>query len=103
MRLTTALFRFKHPNGHMYHGKYRLVKAVTNESFRALRWDYEIEEQNMLLLRYPYLTVEQSSGHMKDLRADPVSKWNKEKSEKFSKITTLEDRLMHLKVRDTWD
>ncbi|XP_015512537.1 large ribosomal subunit protein mL63 [Neodiprion pinetum] len=103
MRLTTVLLRFKHPHGHLYHGKHRLRKAVTDKSFRALRWDYEIEEQNMLLLRHPYLTIEQSSGHMKDLRVDQIAKWDKERSEKFSKITTLEDRLMHLKVRDAWD
>lgn len=56
MRISQMLLRFKLPNGHIFRGKYRLVKPVSNRSLETLRKDYEREEQNMFYLRHPYLT-----------------------------------------------
>lgn len=106
MRLTALLFfRKKLPRGHIFQGKHRIVKEVDKVSLRRLRHDYEREENNMLLLRHPYLTLEQSFCHMKALRKIEGRKvdWQEEKIKKFTKVTTLEDRLMHLNTKDAWD
>lgn len=65
------------------------------------------EEQNMLLLRHPYLTIEQTRGHMKEVtlqkRIDFINAKREEQNEKFHKEITIADRLNHLKIRDAWD
>ena len=64
-----------------------------------------MQENNMLILRHPYLTVEQSFGHMAGKR-DMVAvkeQWNKEKLEKFSKKYTWAEQLSHLRVKDCWE
>ncbi|XP_012253891.2 uncharacterized protein LOC105684821 [Athalia rosae] len=105
MRLTAILLRKKLPNGHIFRGKNRLVKQVDEKSLKQLRWDYELEEQNMLFLRHPYLTVEQSYGHATaygkpEKRMEGLKQL---KIDKFSRTTTLKDRLMHLQTSETWD
>lgn len=50
-----CLFK-KSVNGHIFRGKYRLVKPVSPKSMNTLRKEYEIQENNMLLLRHPYLS-----------------------------------------------
>lgn len=69
--------------------------------------DLEREEQNMLLLRHPYLTVKQSAGHMCEFKKDKYKKlkflWQEEKNEKFNRRVTIMDRLGHLKVTEGWD
>lgn len=57
MRLTIINFFKKSPNGHIFRGKHRLVKPVSNRSVRTLHREYELQEQNMIYLLNPYLTV----------------------------------------------
>lgn len=57
MKLSQVLFRRNRlPNGHLFRGKDRLVQPVLPKDLRKLSRDFEIEERNMFLLRYPYLT-----------------------------------------------
>lgn len=91
----------------IFRGKYRKIKEPTIQDLIKLRNDFEREEQNMLILRHPYLTVEQSYGHMAALKAergiDTKPKHSTWKDVKFTKEITIADRLSHLKVRDVWD
>lgn len=65
------------------------------------------EEKNMLLLRHPYLTLEQSQGHMQEFKREKLAelrkKWFEEKNERFNKKISIADRLNHLKVSEVWD
>lgn len=57
MKISVVLLRRNLlPNGHIFRGKDRLVKKVEPKHLRGLQRDLEIEEQNMLYLRHPYLT-----------------------------------------------
>lgn len=56
MRLAIALLRKRMPGGHVFRGKYRLVREVTGKDIAAKRIDYAIEEQNMFYLRHSFLT-----------------------------------------------
>lgn len=71
-----------------------------------MKYDFEREEQNMLILRHPYLTVEQSEGHMKALE-NTKEKFFKEileaRHQKFQKEITFADRLSHLRVTEAWE
>lgn len=71
-----------------------------------MKQDFEREEQNMLILRHPYLTLEQSHGHMKDLK-DKEAKFLKSvleyRRKKFQKEVTIADRLCHMRVSEMWD
>ncbi|XP_013116774.1 uncharacterized protein LOC106094132 [Stomoxys calcitrans] len=106
MRLTLIqLFKDTVP-GHIFRGKRRLVKPVSLRAMETLRREYEREDKIMLLLRHPYLTVEESAGHVKDLKKSEakIAMWNDAKTAKKMKPhVTLEDRLMHLKVKEAWD
>lgn len=61
----------------------------------------------MLLLRHPYLTIEQTHGHMKEQKEqkylDKLRQWREETNEKFNRRVTIMDRLSHLKVTEAWD
>lgn len=70
-----------------------------------MKLDFEREEQNMLILRHPYLTIEQSHGHM-----EHTGKTNKffekiyeMRKQKFEKGITIAERLAHLRVTEAWD
>ncbi|PSN31005.1 hypothetical protein C0J52_20466 [Blattella germanica] len=104
MRLAALLFSRKGPNGHKWRGKYRLVKEVTPDARRLQVSEYQLEEQNMFYLRHPYLTLEQSQGHAKDLQKK--DKWR----ENFRNIrttykepVTLEKHYAHLRYKDVWE
>lgn len=88
------------------HRKYRIVKRPTMHDLLKMKIDFEREEQNMLILRHPYLTVEQSFGHKKALpkKNDTflISKF-KEAKQKFSKQVTFTDRLSNLGYGEQWD
>lgn len=76
-----------------------------------LRRDFDQEEQNMLYLRHPYLTVEESAGHM--------DAYDKEQDEKhpemnysfrlerikrnFQKTITLQNRMVWLRRTENWE
>lgn len=105
MYFTLRLCLFKLPNGHIFRGKDRLVKRVTKKAIETLKKDYEREEANMLYLRHPYLTMEQSSGHAKALNKHEAwrNKFIVAANQQFSKHRTLEDELSHLKVSENWE
>lgn len=71
-----------------------------------MKQDFEREEQNMLILRHPYLTVEQSMGHMEDVRKNRekfIARMIELRHEKFQKEITFADRLCHMRVSEKWD
>lgn len=61
----------------------------------------------MLILRHPYLTTEQSNGHMSHLKQEKVinlmTKFREDVNAKFNRKVTIMDRLGHLKVSESWD
>lgn len=68
MKLTLVLLRRNRmPNGNIFRGKERLVKQVEPKHLRRIKEDFAIEEQNMLYLRFPYLSEAESFGHTKAL------------------------------------
>lgn len=86
--------------------KYRKVKKPSMVDLFKMRRDFEREEQNMLILRHPYLTVEQSAGHMKDLKNREVEffkRIHEYRLERFQKEITIADRLSHMRVTEAWD
>nr|CAI5868565.1 unnamed protein product [Callosobruchus analis] len=104
MRLLPALFRKKMPNGNIYTGKHRIVKQPTIKDLQNLRNQFEIEEQNMFLLRHPYLSPEQSYGHARALgknEANLIKTLTKPKP--YKEHVTVESRLAHLRVKEAWD
>ncbi|XP_014213821.1 uncharacterized protein LOC106643266 [Copidosoma floridanum] len=107
MRLTMIMFFGKKPYGYKYRGKHRVVVEPKINDLANLRYKYERIEKNMLILRHPYLTVEQSYGHMaldKDYKKEmAIAVHYKFRNDKFSKHVTLAERLAHLKVKDAWD
>ncbi|KAK0162643.1 hypothetical protein PV327_006405 [Microctonus hyperodae] len=107
MRLTAILYHVKNkrPHGHVYRGKHRKVKPPTFEDLTKLRHDFEREERNMLILRHPYLTLEQSVGHMKDLKPRPslVELYRDYRNSRFQKHFTWNDQLIHLRTTDNWE
>ncbi|XP_055374698.1 ribosomal protein 63, mitochondrial [Condylostylus longicornis] len=106
MQLTLLQMFKKTVPGHIFRGKRRLVKKVTMSSIRELRKDYERQEANMLFLRNPYLSLEESNGHTKELhkREELIKVWNNRNTlAKLKTHITLEDKLNHLKVKDVWE
>ncbi|XP_019698817.1 uncharacterized protein LOC105187347 isoform X2 [Harpegnathos saltator] len=59
--LLAALYHNKIP--YRFRGKYRIVKKPTMHDLLKMKQDFEREELNMLILRHPYLTIEQSYNH----------------------------------------
>ncbi|XP_026755043.1 ribosomal protein 63, mitochondrial [Galleria mellonella] len=106
MRITTVLFRRNRlPNGHLFRGKDRLVKQVERKHLNRIKQDFDIEEQNMLYLRFPYLTEAESSGHAKAL-GKQEQKFNEiieQRRRYFKEDVTLYERLKHLRVTEGWE
>lgn len=93
-------------NGNIFRGKTRLVKPVSRKSVATLHREYELQERNMLYLRHPYLTREESSGHAKALGkpGEVRKKWAKEAlSGTMRPHVTIEERLFHLDVKKSWE
>ncbi|XP_008552799.1 uncharacterized protein LOC103574993 [Microplitis demolitor] len=107
MRLTAFLMHYKHkkPHGKLYRGKNRKVPEVRFEHLLRVRHDYEREEENMLILRHPYLTTAQSLNHMKEIKPpiDMNEVRNKMRNALFQKHYSWVDQLAHLRVRDSWE
>ncbi|XP_058797479.1 large ribosomal subunit protein mL63 [Phymastichus coffea] len=105
MRLTAFLAFGKKPIGFKYRGKNRVVKEIKPYELKALRKDYERTEMNMMWLRHPYLTVEQSYGHMSHFNRTKefFIECARLRNEKFAKHVTIAERLEHLKVSEKWD
>ncbi|KAG5318478.1 RT63 protein, partial [Pseudoatta argentina] len=109
MRLGLALLA-NHINTipYRFRGKYRKVKKPSMHDLLKMKKDFEREEQNMLILRHPYLTVEQSQGHMKDMypksrKQNFLEKVLAENRQKFQKEITIAERLCHMRVTEAWD
>ncbi|XP_058814893.1 large ribosomal subunit protein mL63 [Topomyia yanbarensis] len=104
MRLTLVSLFKKSVNGHIFRGKYRLVQRVTPGAVQTLTRDYKQIEHNMALLLRPYLTLEQSSGHAKELnkKAAVIGKW-KEQQLKMNRHVTIKEMLEHLNVKTAWE
>lgn len=70
-----------------------------------MRNDFEREEQNMLILRHPYLTIEQSHGHAQTY--EKVGKFFQQiyenRKQEYQKEITIAERLCHLRVTEGWD
>ncbi|XP_037958786.1 ribosomal protein 63, mitochondrial [Teleopsis dalmanni] len=106
MQLTIINFFKKTVPGHIFRGKRRLVKPVSKRAMETLKRDYERQEKIMLILRYPYLTQEESSGHAKDLKKTErlMEAWTTATTlKKMKPHVTIEDRLNHLRVKECWD
>ncbi|EDW62722.1 large ribosomal subunit protein mL63 [Drosophila virilis] len=106
MQLTLINLFKKTVPGHIFRGKRRLVKPVSKRAMDTLTREYERQEHIMFLLRHPYLTLEQSSGHAKELqkRDKLVAKWTDEQTRsKMKPHVTIEERLQHLRVKEAWD
>lgn len=91
-----------------FRGKFRKVPKPTMHDLLKLRADFAREEKNMLILRHPFLTVEQSYGHMTDIREKhPEHRFTRlkyeEKNKKFAKRYTIADHLNRLRVYEPWD
>ncbi|EFN79972.1 hypothetical protein EAI_16262 [Harpegnathos saltator] len=70
-----------------------------------MKQDFEREELNMLILRHPYLTIEQSYNHRSAV-CNTSSFWDniwELKKQKFSKQITYTERLSHLGYGEKWD
>ncbi|XP_011630681.1 uncharacterized protein LOC105422841 [Pogonomyrmex barbatus] len=115
MRLGSVLLAYKYFNKipYRYRGKNRKVNKPSLHDLLKMKMDFEREERNMLILRHPYLTPEQSSGHMKALRKEEALKGKKQETytakmirlryENFQKEITIAERLSHLRVTEGWD
>lgn len=107
MRITSILLYKVHNIPYRFRGKYRKVKEPTMKDIMQFKNDLEREEQNMLILRHPYLTSEQSFCHMAELKKDKaVTFMNKRREElnmKFNRDITIRERLEHLMVKEVWD
>lgn len=57
MRLTLINLFKKTVPGHIFRGKKRLVREVTPRAMNHQIREYEMQEENMLYLRHPYITL----------------------------------------------
>ena len=57
MHLTLVNMFKRSVNGHIFRGKYRLVMRVSQTAMDSKVREYEVQENNMRLLRNPYLTI----------------------------------------------
>nr|XP_033333267.1 ribosomal protein 63, mitochondrial [Megalopta genalis] len=110
MRITEILYKELirvHNIPYRYRGKYRIEKKPTYKDILDYKKDLEREEQNMLLLRHPYLTFEQSCGHMaekkKDIRLNKLNMWQETANARFNKRITIQDRLRHYMICEPWE
>ncbi|GAB0091600.1 Ribosomal protein 63, mitochondrial [Sergentomyia squamirostris] len=106
MRLSLVCLFKKTVNGHIFRGKNRLVKPVSRIAMERLKIEFDLMEKNMLYLRHPYLTIDEESGHTKDLgkKEANITKWKNHNMELRRKPNvTIEERLACLKTTEAWD
>ncbi|XP_076293980.1 large ribosomal subunit protein mL63 [Lasioglossum baleicum] len=110
MRLTGILYKefFRvHNIPYRYRGKYRKERKITFADMMEFKWDLEREEQNMLLLRHPYLTIEQSRGHMTEFKDEKhlnlITGWQENRNARFNKRITITDRLNYYMQNEPWE
>lgn len=88
--------------------KNRRLKPISLLHMWNHRREFEITERNMLILRHPYLTVEQSAGHTRHLRQQKIDEFyaniHAPKNEAFAKkSTTLAEKFNNLRITESWD
>ncbi|KAG0703712.1 Ribosomal protein 63, mitochondrial [Chionoecetes opilio] len=104
MRLTLALLRKRMPKGHIYLGKHRKIPKVTEVVTGNLGRRLEVEEQNMYILRHPYLTLEQAWGHGAALgKGKQFYERVRNHKEKWLTSVTVEEQYDTLRNNDKWD
>ena len=107
MRITSILYYKVHNIPFRFRGKHCIRKKPTLKDVFQFKRDLEREEANMLILRHPYLTTEQSNGHMSHLKQQRIenlmTKFREDANAKFNRKVTIMDRLGHLKVSESWD
>ncbi|XP_068984409.1 large ribosomal subunit protein mL63 [Bombus flavifrons] len=107
MRITSILLYKVHNIPYRFRGKNGIRKKPTLRDIFQFKQDLEREEANMLILRHPYLTVEQSNGHMSHLKQEKIAnlmtKFKEDTNAKFNRKVTIMDRLGHLNVTESWD
>ncbi|XP_076037573.1 large ribosomal subunit protein mL63 [Oratosquilla oratoria] len=104
MRLGILLLRKRSIPGNIYIGKNRVTPKVGPLAVEGARKRLAQEEENMFYLRQPYLTLEQSWGHAKELGKDKTWLYNvRQKQKKFQPDVTIEERFSVLKNNDRWD
>lgn len=64
MRLTLINLFKKTVPGNIFKGKRRLVEQVTRKSMKQLITEYELQEKNMLYLRFPYISLVSLIGNL---------------------------------------
>ncbi|KAJ8042804.1 Ribosomal protein 63, mitochondrial [Holothuria leucospilota] len=83
--------------------KHRRYRHITDCMVANLKKRLAIEEENARHLSRPYLTKEESHGHMLHLRHARKAAFFREKYfEKVKPNKTVEDHLSYLKVTKTW-
>ncbi|KAM0725325.1 hypothetical protein ACS0PU_008811 [Formica fusca] len=106
MRLGLILFHIAKPKmPYRFRGKYRIVKKPSLHDLYKMKIDFEREEQNMLILRHPYLTIEQSHGHAgtKEKSTKFFQQIFERRRQEYQKDITTAERLCHLRVTEAWD
>jgi len=106
MRLTLALLKRKQPPGNIWTGKHRLGHHAYALNIQGFVNRLKIEENNMLLLRYPYLTQDQEFEHGKalDKKEKRMDRLKLElAAKKVIKSTRFEDKLKHLCLAERWE
>ncbi|KAL6426422.1 hypothetical protein ACFW04_009122 [Cataglyphis niger] len=106
MRLGLILLHIAKPKmPYRFRGKYRIVKKPSLHDLHKMKNNFEREEENMLILRHPYLTIEQSHGHART--SEKIEKFFQQIFEKrkqeYQKEITIAERLHHLRVTEGWD
>ncbi|XP_037779735.1 ribosomal protein 63, mitochondrial-like, partial [Penaeus monodon] len=86
------------------HRKDRIVPKIKEGHLAGLKKRLQQEEENMFYLRHPYLTLDQSWGHAKELgkHEEWLNKKNIER-QKYKPDVTIEERYKTLRNTDVWD
>ncbi|XP_042876155.1 ribosomal protein 63, mitochondrial-like [Penaeus japonicus] len=104
MRLALTLLRRKMPHGNIFIGKDRIMPKIKEGHMKNVKNRLQQEEENMFYLRNPYLTLDQSWGHAKELGKH--EKWLRNKyleGQKCKPNVTIEERYKTLRTTDVWD
>jgi len=112
MRISSVLLRRfgKFAPGKIDSGKNRIYPGVNNLDLAKLRKEFQVTQNNITLLRHPYLTAVQSHGHEDELRDFEGEEFTKvmEKAQaelrtRRKRDITLEERYNKMRNADSWD
>jgi len=94
------------PNGNIWLGKHRLAHHIYPDNVQRMVKRLEIEDNNLLLLRHPYLSLDQERGHAKALGKNDNWVENKKLEAVASRMhrsVRLEDKFDNLLNSNSWD